>query len=62
MPKRKREPKPMTERINCFNCSHCMYIGEGDYLCDVTQDVVISNWTPAEDFYACGGKDFDYER
>ena len=25
-------------------CDHCLYIGEGDFICDIDNDIVISEW------------------
>ena len=27
-------------------CDHCLYIGEGDFICDIDNDIVISEWLP----------------
>lgn len=27
-------------------CENCIYIGEGDFICDLVQDIVISDWIP----------------
>ena len=27
-------------------CEHCIYIEEGDFMCDVAQDVTIVDWKP----------------
>ena len=53
-----KRKKSEMELRNCFNCEHCTYIGEGDHICDMTNDVVVEDWMPADDFYACNGKDF----
>lgn len=41
----------------CEHCTHCTYIGEGDFYCDLKEELVIvdfdNNTTPTE----CG----DYE-
>lgn len=57
--KRVKNRKPLTDMINCHNCNNCTYIGEGDYICDMTNEVVISDWQPTEDYYSCDGKDFE---
>lgn len=59
---RKNNRKPLTDKINCFNCGHCTYIGEGDHICDMSTDVIIADWQPTEYFYQCEGKDFNYDR
>lgn len=56
---RKKNRKPLTQNINCLNCNHCIYIGEGDHICDMTNDIVTDDWQPTEDFYQCKGKDFE---
>ena len=43
----------------CYQCDKCIYIGEGGYICDMTADVVIDDWTPTENFYECVGKEFE---
>ena len=35
-------------------CPNCQYIGDGDSLCDVTQEIVLSDWTPTENFMGEG--------
>lgn len=34
-------------------CGNCMYIGDGDFLCDKTNKIVVSDWTPTEDYLSC---------
>lgn len=38
-------------------CDHCTYVGEGDFLCDNTDDeayvVVMSDWEPTEQYLHC---------
>lgn len=35
-------------------CPNCQYIGEGDSLCDVTGEIVLSDWVPTEKFMGPG--------
>lgn len=30
------------------SCIHCLYIEDGDFICNITKDVVIVNWCPFE--------------
>jgi hypothetical protein len=39
MKKKKRKHPELNK--NCYNCNHCQYIGEGGYVCDMSNDVVI---------------------
>lgn len=44
----------------CNNCDHCIYIGEGDFICDKDEPVLIEeDFTPTEDYYKCGGADWE---
>ena len=31
-------------------CNHCIYIGEGDFICALANELVIVDWVPV---YAC---------
>lgn len=42
----------------CYDGDHCIYIGDGDHLCDVDNEIVVNDWEPTEEFYHCVGKDF----
>ena len=57
MKKKKRKHPELNK--NCFNCNHCQYIGEGGYICDMNNDVVIEDWLLTEDFNSCKRKDFE---
>ena len=56
--RRHRRKHPELNR-NCYNCNHCQYIGEGDYICDMSNDIVIADWQPSEDYNSCKGKEFE---
>lgn len=35
------------KKLQCSDtCEHCIYIEEGDFICDVIQDVTIVGWKP----------------
>lgn len=34
-------------------CDSCQYIGEGDFYCDVHQEIVVSDWEPTSKFMVC---------
>ena len=36
-------------------CDNCMYICEGDFLCEKYQEIVVSDWQPTENYLICGG-------
>lgn len=31
--------------VSCTDCDNCLYIGEGDSMCDVYHIIVIEDWT-----------------
>ena len=35
-------------------CDHCIYIGEGDSMCDVTHEIVLADWMPTDAFMGEG--------
>ena len=43
----------------CHNCGHCIYVGEGGYICDMSNDLVIVDWQPTDEFMYCDGEDFE---
>jgi len=51
----------------CNTCVNCVYIGEGDFICDYEEPVLImEDFTPSDDFMYCNGENYeseeDYER
>ena len=46
----------------CINCEHCLYLGDGGHVCDVTYDTVLEDWTPTEYYMECGGKQYEEEK
>lgn len=46
-------------RPTCITCEHCVYIGEGDHICDVHQVLVLEDHAPSDNFYLCGGVDYE---
>ena len=43
---------------DCSLCENCVYVGEGGYLCDVKQVIVIDDWITTPDYMVCEGKEF----
>lgn len=44
----------------CLTCDHCVYIGEGDYICDVDEPtLVLSDWKPTDMFNCCNECDWE---
>lgn len=57
--KRGKEMKMPPKRKDCYACEHCVYLGDGGYMCDLTNDIVIEDWQPDDAFYRCDGKKFE---
>lgn len=34
-------------------CDSCLYIGEGDFLCEKYQEIVVSDWEPTKYYHFC---------
>lgn len=49
--------KQKKQKITCDPgvCDNCMYICEGDFLCDKYEELVVSDWQPTEHYLMCGG-------
>ena len=44
----------------CLTCDHCVYIGEGDSICDVDEPVLIlSDFEPTDMFNCCNECDWE---
>lgn len=56
--KKKQKSKEMTDSVNCYFCSNCVYIGNGGYMCSQNNNVVIEDWMPSDDFFSCNGRGF----
>lgn len=54
----KERKKPLTKARNCYSCDHCTYLGGGDHMCDVDNEIVVDAWDPTDEFYHCKGKDY----
>lgn len=57
--KRKVLNVKVKEEKCCHNCTHCLYVGEGDSVCDENYTLVLDDWEPTDDYYNCGGKNFE---
>ena len=57
--KRKVLKVKVKEEKCCHNCTHCLYVGEGDSVCDEDYTLVLDDWEPTDDYYNCGGKNFE---
>lgn len=56
--KKKKGHKASRDASNIFCnpdiCPHCQYIGDGDSLCDETNEIVLSGWEPTDSFMDAG--------
>ena len=42
----------------CLECAKCLYIGEGDSVCEDDYELILDDWTPTDNFCKCEGKRF----
>jgi hypothetical protein len=53
---KKKKNKPQCSKPRFCDpgaCDCCQYIGDGDFLCDDHQTIVVSDWEPTEDYMIC---------
>lgn len=50
--KGRRKPKPK-KFCDPAVCDCCLYIGEGDFLCNQYMEIVVSDWEPTENYLMC---------
>lgn len=61
MSKKKLSIDDLMNSSICHNCDHCIYIGEGDSICDADEEprIVLGDWEPTDDFWWCAGSEFE---
>lgn len=57
--KKRRARRSAHKEKRCYDCDHCTYIGDGDHLCDLDNEIIVNDWEPTEEFYHCGGRSFE---
>lgn len=55
--KNRRSVSPPVKFCDPGMCDCCQYIGEGDFLCDKYMEIVVSDWTPTENYLMCRKED-----
>ena len=47
----------------CINCDHCVYIGEGDYICDADDKpvIIMEEHTPNDNYWWCASSEWEEE-
>ena len=46
-----KNPKERPQK-DCSNCANALYIGEGDTMCNVSDEIVFCDWQATENFKA----------
>lgn len=41
---------------SCETCGKCIPIGDGDHICSESNDMVVSDYTPTDAYFSCGGR------
>lgn len=54
------EKRKDDEKI-CITCDHCIYIGEGDYICDADDNpiIVMEEFSPNDNYWHCAGSEWE---
>ena len=52
-PQKKKRPQLMCDP---GVCDDCLYICEGDFLCDKYEELVVADWQPTKHYLMCQGK------
>lgn len=52
-PRRKYNPESKPRFCDPGMCDCCQYIGDGDFICDEHQTIVVSDWEPTADYMIC---------
>lgn len=53
--KKKKRPTATPKMCDPGICDNCLYICEGDFLCDKYQEIVVGDWQPTENYLMCRG-------
>lgn len=53
MSRKKKASAPKGKICDPGMCDECLYIGEGDFLCDKHQTIVVSDWEATTDYLIC---------
>lgn len=48
-----KKDRKSNKYVYCDSCDCCQYIGEGDYICDKTQKIVMADFLPTEHYKRC---------
>lgn len=54
--KRNRRFEPGCDKVRFCDpgaCPNFQYIGDGDFLCDKTNEIFVSDWEPTDDYMSC---------
>lgn len=48
-----RDPESKPRYCDPGACHCCQYLGDGDFLCDEHNTIVVSDWEPTKDHMIC---------
>lgn len=49
----------ISNSATCETCEHCIYVGEGDSICDEFGCLIKEDFSPTDDYFCCNGKNFE---
>ena len=63
MKKKTKRKKIMNDKVcDPWMCNECVYLGEGDFLCEKYNEMVLSDWEPTDDFLMCVKEHIDLQK
>lgn len=49
----------ISNSATCETCAYCIYVGEGDFICDEFGWLIKEDFSPTDDYFCCNGKNFE---
>ena len=51
----------MKKELYCDKCINCIYLGDGDMMCDVNNKMIADDCIPTKNYMWCKGKEYEEE-
>ncbi|MCM1289314.1 MAG: hypothetical protein NC132_01495 [Corallococcus sp.] len=43
----------MANQLECIDCAYCKYLGNGQFKCRNSDEIIINNWQATEHYNGC---------
>lgn len=54
--------KHKKRNYDCEHCDNAMYIGDGEFVCEKTEKIVMENFVPTEDYQRCNEREAEHDK